>query len=129
VPEPKDKIKFRNHVYRFQDTTVAVFAGMDDSEREKIESQKEERFILNLTRMTEDTNAVFPEHFLEFIIHLTYENVKELVVIESGYTSVLFNDVEFAFPACDIEVNRSSVILFLRKIANSFLFTVLHQEI
>lgn len=95
-------------------------AGMDDSEREKIESQKEEGFILNLTRMTEDTNAVFPEHFLEFIVHLTNENMKELVVIESGYTSVLFNDVEFAFPACDIEVNRSSVILFMRKIANSF---------
>ena len=64
-----------------------------------MESQKEERFILNLTRMTEDTNAVFPEHFMEFIVHLTNENVKELVIIESGYTSVFFNDEEFAFPS------------------------------
>ena len=42
---------------------------MDDSEHEKMESEKEERFILNLTRMCEDTNAVFPEHFMEFIVH------------------------------------------------------------
>eukprot|EP01039_Chlorochromonas_danica_P019950 gene19950-24251_t len=65
--------------------------------------------------MTEDTNAVFPEHFLEFIVHLTNENVKELVVIESGYTSVLFNDEEFAFPACDIEkVHRKARLVLDR---------------
>lgn len=94
----------------FRGSLSAVFAGMDDTEREKMESDREERFILNLTRMSDDTNAVFPEHFMEFIVHLTNENVnvKELVAIESGYTSVLFNDEEFAFPVCSIEVHSFS---------------------
>lgn len=89
----------------FRGTIGHMLSGLEDREREKIESQREERFILNLTRMSENTNAVFPDHFMEFIIHLTNENVKELVVIESEYTSVLFNDEEFNFPVSDIEVN------------------------
>ena len=35
---------------------------------------------------------------MEFIVLLKIENVKELVVIKSGYTSVLFNDEEFTLP-------------------------------
>lgn len=72
-----------------------------------METEKEERFILNLTRMTEATNAVFPEHFFELIVHLTNENVKELVILESGYTSMVFNDEEFSFPVSSIEVYSS----------------------
>jgi hypothetical protein len=79
---------------------------MDIEEREKVESDKEDRFLLNLTRMTNETNAVFPEHFFEFIVQLSNENEKELVGVESGYTSVIFNDEEFAFPVCSIEVNK-----------------------
>ncbi len=77
---------------------------MDESERRKMESNHEARFILNLTRMTDDTNAVFPEHMMEFVLHLTRENVKELVSIEVKYTSILFNDEEFVFPSCSMEV-------------------------
>ena len=84
----------------------AVFGRMENSEREKRDSEREDRFILNLTRMAGETSAVFPEHFMEFIVHVTNENVKELVCIESGYTSVLFIDEEFAFPACSIEVQK-----------------------
>jgi hypothetical protein len=61
--------------------------------------------------MSRETEAVFPEHFFEFIVHLTSENVGELVFIESGYTSVLFNDAEFAFHCSDIEVMKLSVVL------------------
>jgi len=82
----------------------AMLGSFNESEQEERESKREERFILNLTRMTEETSAVFPEHFMEFCVQLTNENVKELVVIESGYTSILFNDEEFAFPACSMEV-------------------------
>ncbi len=78
---------------------------MTDSEQEQRDSQREERFLLNLTRMSERTDAVFPEHMMEFIVHLTNENVKELVFIESEYTAVLFNDEEFNFPSCSIEVS------------------------
>lgn len=90
----------------------AVFGGFNESEQEEREEKIEERFILNLTRMSEETAAVFPEHFMKFCVHLTNENVKELVVIESGYTSVLFNDEEFAFPACSMEVNLSLQVCF-----------------
>lgn len=76
----------------------------NEDEEEKAEWVREERFILNLTRFSLETDAVFPEHFFEFIVHLTNDNVSELVFIESGYTSVLFNDPEFSFPSCDIEV-------------------------
>jgi hypothetical protein len=74
----------------------------NEDDEDKAEWDREERFILNLTRMS--LEAVFPEHFIDFIVHLTNENISELVFIESGYTSVLFNDAEFAFPSCDIEV-------------------------
>jgi hypothetical protein len=87
------------------DSIGAVLGGFDVSEREERESRREDRFILNLTRMSEETTAVFPEHFMEFCVHLTNENVRELVFIEAGYTSVLFNDEEFAFPACSMEVS------------------------
>ena len=56
--------------------------------------QKEQRFILNLTRMTEDTKAVLPIHFIEFCVYVHDNNIKELIKIESGYTSVLFNNEE-----------------------------------
>ncbi len=78
---------------------------MTDSEQEQRDSEREERFLLNLTRMSERTDAVFPEHMMEFIVHLTNENVKEVVFIESEYTAVLFNDEEFGFPSCSIEVS------------------------
>lgn len=90
-----------------------VLGSFNESEQEEREADREERFILNLTRMSEETTAVTPEHFMEFCVHLTIENVKELVVIESGYTSVLFNDEEFAFPACSIEVNLFFLLKFL----------------
>jgi len=64
------------------------------------------------TRSKVKNIAVSPEHFMEFIVHLKNEKVKELVMIESGYTSVLFNDEEFTFPACSIEVHSSMVLFF-----------------
>ena len=59
----------------FRGSLTADFAGMDDSEREKMESIREERFILNLTRISEDTTAVLPKHCMEFIVHLTNEKM------------------------------------------------------
>jgi hypothetical protein len=79
-------------------------SGMDSSERDKLDSDRDERFLLNLTRMAGDTNAVFPDHMMEFVVYLTNENVRELVFIESAYTSIIFNDEEFNFPSCSIEV-------------------------
>ena len=76
--------------------------------------------------MSYDTKAVFPEHFMEFIVHLTNENVKDLVQIDSGYNSVLFNDEEFAFPACSIEVHSFMFLVFELILPS---LTVLHQEI
>lgn len=101
----------------------------DDSEREEMETRREERFILNLTRMAGDTNAVFPEHFMEFCVHLTNEAVKELVDIESGYTAVVFNDEEFDFPSCSMEVSYFGCISV--PLAHSYfsLQTVFYQEV
>jgi hypothetical protein len=87
-------------------------AGHEDDE-DNAEWDREERFILNLTRMTLETDAVFPEHFIEFIVHLTNENISELVFLESAYTSVLFNDTEFAFPSCDMKVMNLSLFPLL----------------
>ena len=68
--------------------------------------QKEQRFILNLTRMTEDTKAVIPIHFIEFCIYVQNKNIKELIIIESNYTSVLFNNDELInFGIYNIEVS------------------------
>jgi hypothetical protein len=46
---------------------------LGERRKDRVE-RKEERFILNLTRMSEETTAVFPEHFMEFCVHLTDEN-------------------------------------------------------
>jgi hypothetical protein len=90
----------------------------DEDDENRGEWDTEERFILNLTRMSHETEAVFPEHFIESIVHRTSENVSELVFIESGYTSVLFNDAEFAFPSSDIEVLKLSVFCHYLRICS-----------
>lgn len=76
----------------------------DDDDKDRTEWDREKRFLLNLTRMIQETEAVFPEHFIELITYLTKENVSELAFLESAYTSVLLNDPELAVPFCDMEV-------------------------
>jgi hypothetical protein len=52
---------------------------------------------------------------IEIIIHCTNENVEQLSFLISGYTTVLFNDQEFNFPICDVEVRTSKSIFNLPK--------------
>lgn len=68
------------------------------------ESDSEERFLLNLTRMTLATEGVSVEHFLQCIQYINSANVSELVFLESEYMSILTNDRDLEYPVYDAEV-------------------------
>jgi hypothetical protein len=72
------------------------------------ENLAENRFILNLTRMSgENISAVTPECILEFLVHLQKSSVSELQFIEEAYTSIIFEDDDFMdrfIQICSVEV-------------------------
>jgi hypothetical protein len=81
-------------------------ALMTESQERK--TDMENRFILNLTRMSgPNTNSVTPDCLLEFLSHLQNSSVDELQFIEEGYTSVIFEDDAFVntyLRICSVEI-------------------------
>jgi hypothetical protein len=85
--------------------TTFVSVMNNSQERENL---AENRFILNLTRMSgENISAVTPECILEFLVHLQNSSVSELQFIEEAYTSIIFEDDDFMdrfIQICSVEV-------------------------
>jgi len=85
--------------------TTFVSVMNNSQERENL---AENRFILNLTRMSgENISAVTPECILEFLVHLQKSSVSELQFIEEAYTSIIFEDDDFMdrfIQICSVEV-------------------------
>ena len=74
-------------------TVVSLMTNANTQERE---TESENRFMLNLTRMSgKNTSSVTPDCILEFLAHIHNSSIADLQFIEEAYTSVIFEDDNF----------------------------------
>ena len=66
----------------------------------------EESFIYNLEYLIEGgLESISPGQMIEIIVYCQLENIQELLFLTTFYTSTIFDDSEFNFPICDVQVD------------------------